>query len=810
MESRFRNNTLIQGNPYVGIDVGYFDEKAMQKQGRHDQARATYSQFAQTAADQAYLDQDAKDAYLKQQQETFDKVLEKHSGNLSAGFHDVLGAIETSKNSPYHNLNKRQMEQSRIQQELVSKYGVDAIDLSNVNKPLSKIDSDGNIHWSDPSEIKANVVKADNYSKVIEDMLAETAAHKFTKQTGLTGGAGNGFYLMSKITQGEVLSPEELRQIASDPSVQQAFLANASTAGIDNRNVPGTNLTYKEMLNDPNQLANFIYGNIQDKQRNNLSETKQFHQNTGAVMAARESSQKRVAKYTEDIKRQAIQGEPNIRVNLGVGEVNNQKKWLQLSNDKDKAVSQKEELSKANTELDKNLMNILGKDTPNLLNSDNSINSGVLMEMIKTNNPNLEQNEIDQMYNNARSSLLQRTANDNQLHKLDSELSFFNKIEEGIDLNIANPEYRKMYNSLSMDEKNIIARNIGIPIDNLTEDLFIKNKDNINKVLVGSGKRAAYEGNEYSSAELAISPVERLLGNLGNTEFSLMSKIEDTEKNIREKMENSNEVFKDLYVGLSNIDSKSAVGRYNKNWNTALSTVDPVTAINSFSTPIGGNILQDDPIAKELIQRAQDASGDKGNKFKLKNPTVLFNAGNNVDETPNTGYLIINYTDENGNDKSYTVRAKSEQNASVFREYENALISDAYNTTYRSLEEEQNAKGTAFTIKGKGLYGDRIINAWNAVDKGYAQQQIEMYKYLETGERVKIPVFVSKGVDAFGDSKFFISLPGRKEPFEAQTKEEAINLTAEIGGKAFVINNPKMAENFTITNKQYYKPVFKD
>jgi hypothetical protein len=103
-----RYNNRLLGSPYVGIDVEYFDRKALERQQRHDVARENYSKFAQEVANQQYLDPDARSVYLEQQKAGFDEVLTKHAGNLSAGYQDILGAIEKSKFNPYHNLNKRQ------------------------------------------------------------------------------------------------------------------------------------------------------------------------------------------------------------------------------------------------------------------------------------------------------------------------------------------------------------------------------------------------------------------------------------------------------------------------------------------------------------------------------------------------------------------------------------------------------------------------------------------------------------------------------------------------------------------------------
>lgn len=300
MPQGYRNNSLA-ANPYVGIDVDYFDRKALEKQQKHDLARENYSKFAQDIANQSYLDPDSRNEYLKQQQQEFENVINKHSGNLSAGYQDILGAIEKSKFSPYHNLNKRHIEQEQLRQSLVSQYGAEAIDLSQMPNKLYNRKAPGEpLEWVNPNSIGAKVIKADDYDKVIEDMLKETSAYEYSTQSGIGGGSGDPFYLMSRITKGKVLSPQDLWLIASNKKVQESFLANASTSGLDNRKVSGQNYTYKEMFTDPNKLANFIYGNIQDKQINNQFQSKQFVANRGLELSTQHSNRLKADKAQTD------------------------------------------------------------------------------------------------------------------------------------------------------------------------------------------------------------------------------------------------------------------------------------------------------------------------------------------------------------------------------------------------------------------------------------------------------------------------------------------------------------------------------
>ena len=52
-------------NPYVGIDVGYFDRKALELQKRHDDARAAWSESVQTIAGTDFIDAGARAEFQK-------------------------------------------------------------------------------------------------------------------------------------------------------------------------------------------------------------------------------------------------------------------------------------------------------------------------------------------------------------------------------------------------------------------------------------------------------------------------------------------------------------------------------------------------------------------------------------------------------------------------------------------------------------------------------------------------------------------------------------------------------------------------
>jgi len=248
-------------NPYVGIDVGYYDRKLMQSQQRHDAAREAWSKNTAAVASTAYHDQAARDQYLSEQDKLFKDVLAKNSGNLSAGLHDVMGALDTTRTNPYLNLNKVQMENIKAQRNLQEKYGAEFIDQSEgLYEPLYQ---DGK--WRDPAGIRAQALQANDYNKVIEDQMLNLSP-VITEYTGALGVApGQPGYLQAVTRKLKELSPEMLQKLANDPRVHQSFLANAPTALQDTRQYGSTGQTFADVLGSQQGFSDFFMGNLIDK-----------------------------------------------------------------------------------------------------------------------------------------------------------------------------------------------------------------------------------------------------------------------------------------------------------------------------------------------------------------------------------------------------------------------------------------------------------------------------------------------------------------------------------------------------------------
>jgi hypothetical protein len=264
-------------NPYTGIDVDYFDKKALEKQLRHDTAHTNWSTMTQTIADNAYLDANAKNAFLSEQQSIFDNIISKNAGNLSKGYTDVLSGMEKVKSHPYHNLNLQQLNAAAIEDELKATYGSDFLTFAGGTPGASirdiSLQKDGK--WATPSQIKAEVLQANPYATNLENQLREVAATIVKTQSGLNAQSGNQYYLASDILEKETLSYDDLNALLALPGVYEAFLANNPTASVDYRDA-GMGISYKDMFSTREGFMQFAFGNIADKKVDNISKTKYF------------------------------------------------------------------------------------------------------------------------------------------------------------------------------------------------------------------------------------------------------------------------------------------------------------------------------------------------------------------------------------------------------------------------------------------------------------------------------------------------------------------------------------------------------
>ncbi|MCP4255502.1 MAG: hypothetical protein GY775_19275 [Candidatus Scalindua sp.] len=752
-----RRNNILANNPYVGIDIDFFEKKAMERQGRHDSARANYSKMVQDVANQSYLDPDARQQYLNQQQADFDAVLSKNSGNLSAGYQDVMGAIEKAKTNPYHNLNRRQVDQTKIRQDLVSKYGAEAIDLSNINDPLYTRDSEGNISWADPSQIEANVVQADDYAKVIEGMLSETSAQHFTNQSGIGGGSGNPFYLMSRITKGEILSPEELQRIAMDPNVQQAFLANASTAGIDNRQVPGTNSTYQEMFNNPQSLGQFIYGNIQDKQRNNLHETKKFVSNVGRVKALEHANRKKEIDYEK-----SFVAEPTRTANFGV--VKHTKDSFNKMVDNQKTLERDiTHVQQSTNKMATDLFTALGqinidpsapkygmKDLAILSNPNGSFNYGNALKLLggrdnTSYNPNnLPPNIIEEL-DNLDNQYREVQDNLETMSNLKKQEKSYEVKEDVLNSKLADGFFK----NLSTTDKILLAKyNIASPKDlNMAREGLTVYEDPSLWNAIGLGDATKIGGMTSGLKKLKIRPEnlteksKRALDkwNKNKHKYSKykvpFSEISDAQnmRGIFKNFENFKDDALDKGVSTDNVlkvrfnqSAKSQDAKFKKDLIATYNKMDVKTLVDNFTDEYGESLYENYPNLKEYIEENPDAKLVDG---------FMSNANSGSSGLP-TSFILKSPGKEAK--PFYVAEARDVGNTTYHLERLRRQISNNAISYDYSPEYDLSEHATDLTNYGSGKHGKEVNSATD---------------YLLTQKRGIREVEINVGTDAMGNPK---------------------------------------------------------
>lgn len=451
MPLRFLENI---GNAYIPPDVNFFDRKAMELQQRHDSAREAWSKSIQDISNNPYIDAQAKQQFLKEQNQMFQDVVQKHKGNLSAGYQDILGAIETVKSHPYHNLAARQVQELQQEEALRAKFGPEAIVRSNVGQQkLYTQGEEGQPIWLDPNQLRADVIQADDYAKNFEAQMAELKPF-IEEYTGpLTGVPGTPAFLQSVYTSLKQLPPERLTALVNDNRVQQAFLANNPTALQDTRYLNPNNPaggTYQDMFSDKGRLADFLLGNIIDKEQFEVREKTDFRQNPIYMANYRhrlaKNRDRAKAKYEYDLSRIG-QGNALLPVQENTSTSVTDKDLLDM-----KGMLAQNVIDKENNFRDQEL--ILENASKILNIPKEEITPTVIADAIK-NNTSLSEQDIADLATHA--SELNETIKMEM--ELDDTFSILNSTVNTIDNNIweqykkSNPDLEKTYKSLGFNNE---------------------------------------------------------------------------------------------------------------------------------------------------------------------------------------------------------------------------------------------------------------------------------------------------------------------------------------------------------------------
>jgi len=296
-------------NKYVPIDVGYYDKKAMQSQQRFDIARSNYSKAMQEIANNPYIDSKSRNKYLEEVQGKFDEVITKNSGNLAAGAHDVMAAIEHAKLHPYQMAAKAQYDKAILQDKAAAQYGPNFILKDDVKQQNLYDEKTG--EWLEPSSLKSTFYNAPDYEKLATDLMQFKKADIEQKMSDLVS-SNSPYHLQAiKMTKKE-LTELALRELAKE--VAPTFITKSGTLAVDNRQSvgydpnTGTNLFTKvnkngEVEYDMDAITEFIYRSNADRKNRNISTQRQFVTNQGAIMAQRHSYRKKELEYESQLRK---------------------------------------------------------------------------------------------------------------------------------------------------------------------------------------------------------------------------------------------------------------------------------------------------------------------------------------------------------------------------------------------------------------------------------------------------------------------------------------------------------------------------
>jgi len=302
-------NPLV--SPYVPLDVDFYDRKALEKQGRQDAANEAFYKQRMAGLNQVSYSEAAKQKYMQESDALYNQVIDKYSGNLSAGYADVLKAIQQDAASPYHSLTKIYGQKAAEYSNAVNTYGPEAI----VRQPLPKDIIDKNGNWLDASDIDYDVERASDYLTVARNIFNGLKASAY--ETGWGQDPKYNFLLTKHSI--EELTDDELKRMASLPEAIQAFKVAAPTYAYDNRPNVMNPQTGTSVFSTDEGIADFMYGTIAAREYRDVKSNSIQNPIVMAEIAAENERKKQQQKQTEEKQKKELAIEVNQK-NIGMGE----------------------------------------------------------------------------------------------------------------------------------------------------------------------------------------------------------------------------------------------------------------------------------------------------------------------------------------------------------------------------------------------------------------------------------------------------------------------------------------------------------
>ena len=766
-----------------GINVDFFDRKALERQSRHDQARALFTEDTKNIAQQKFLDPTARDQFLQERDQMFEDVVSANAGNLSRGFHDVLGAVEKSALHPYHNLSKRLVTESAKRSKLQEQFGSEFIDQSvGLDKPLydpiEKV-------WRNPSSIQGGGVEANKYGKNVESLLSDISARKFGSNSPLYS-VGN-MTLASKYVSGQQLTAEELAAFASDPNVQQAFRANSPTSGIDTREVPNMGgITYQQMFADDNLTAQFIYGNISDKRRDDRVTKTSFRTDQAALERQRTSNRKKEVRYEQNLKNYYV------RPIVSIGSVGKETITQENTNDLNRSIEEtKQTVQNINLDLiDKRekFTDLLGPgQTMNAYTSkDGTFNRKLATDYIDINSTKRDEqgnviSELSPKEIEVKVDELDATFRKTQ--DLSREKLVFNKqitIGEQRQSDLNNVLIEAYYKKLSGNKgDNQKLKDAGI---NSSQELLA----------------LAEKVNDEGSIKLFGKIIPFGIANIFNKEVWEQKGLDYDEwkkqagaegvaidfLNYRDDQLDEGFDMDILEKGRFG-DENSIESEFNNHYKNFAGEVGVINLIGQLANKDGLNYLANDADLQTFI-----------NDYSFTNKDMSFIVPETMSGKGLTSHIIIKGEDKNGNKKEHTiVNAELNNDNGVANEFADRIIQQgqthALNTSYDVRD-----RAGRFHYKGMVNYGDQALSVIGGLQDSPSGTEREMDVVLADGSPTK--VFYTKL-----DEGYVVNVGGSKQNKRiVGSANEAFDISmTDLGRILWFHNNPKAK-----TNAKFYTP----
>lgn len=168
------DNTANYMSMFVPTNMDLINQNIQQSQQRFD---TTVNSWAATKAkllEEASFDDAAKQALLNRLESNFGDIRKSYDGDLGAAHSDVMNLIAAHRADPYFQLNRRALEQQKLQDAMVAQYGPEVLKFSTLPTSLRTRDADGNYKYINADALNFDIQKKMDWSKRAADIAKDS------------------------------------------------------------------------------------------------------------------------------------------------------------------------------------------------------------------------------------------------------------------------------------------------------------------------------------------------------------------------------------------------------------------------------------------------------------------------------------------------------------------------------------------------------------------------------------------------------------------------------------------------------------